>query len=152
VSTFRFRAAAVLDLRLREEQAATALKTQAEARFAASRALLEAEETRRRESQDELVATERRGADVGTVLWHRNWIVRLAGSVDHLRRELQARAQEVGIAEARWRDARRKRLAIERLRDRAWRRFQRDEGQREQKAMDELARIRHVMPDAWRTE
>ena len=42
--------------------------------------------------------------------------------------------------------------AIERMRDRAWRRFQQEQHRQETKVIDELARLRFVMPDAWRDD
>ena len=149
---FQFRAAVVLDLRAREEDAAKNARSLAEARFREAESALATEEARRRDAQTDLAGLERRGADLGTLLWHRNWIVRLAGSVDLLKRELNRRAEQVREAERLWREARRRRLVIERMRDRAWRRFQIDEARRDQKAMDELARIRHVLPDSQRSD
>lgn len=144
MATFRFRAAAVLDLRLKDEQAALAARSLAEARFLEAVGAVAAAEARRQSSQQDLTALERHGADVGAILWHRNWIERLRGLVALACRDRDDRARELADADGRWRDARRRRLAIERLRDRAWRRFQKDEQRREQKAMDELARIRHM--------
>jgi flagellar export protein FliJ len=149
---FRFRAAVVLELRRREEQAAVAAMAHAEARFREAGDAIAAEEVRRQTSQHDLAALQRRGADLGTLLWHRNWIDRLAGEVERLRGERDERARQVQEAGRLWHDARRRRLALERMRDRAWARFQREELRQEQKAMDELARIRHVMPDIWRSE
>jgi flagellar export protein FliJ len=152
MAAFRFRAGVVLDLRRREEQAALAARAQAEARFREAKDAVAAEEARRQASQRDIAALQRRGADLGTLLWHRNWIDRLAGEVERLRGVLDERARQVQHAAGLWHDARRRRLALERMRDRAWQRFQREELRSEQKAMDELARIRHVMPDVWRSE
>ncbi len=147
MATFRFRAAVVLDLRLKHEQAALALRSQAEGRFREAVGTVTATEARRHGSQQELAALERRGSDLGAILWHRNWIDRLRGLVELACRDRDDRARELADADGRWRDARRRRLAIERLRDRAWQRFQNDERRREQKDMDELARIRYLTPD-----
>jgi flagellar export protein FliJ len=144
MATFRFRAAVVLDLRLKQEQAALALRSQAEARFRDAVGTVTATETRRHGSQQELTALERRGSDLGAILWHRNWIERLRGLVELACHDRDDRARELADADERWRETRRRRLAIERLRDRAWQRFQKDEQRREQKDMDELARIRHL--------
>jgi len=147
MATFRFRAAVVLDLRLKQEQAALAVRSQAEGRFREAVGTVTATETRRHGSQQELAALERRGSDLGAILWHRNWIDRLRGLVELACRDRDDRARELAAADERWRETRRRRLAIERLRDRAWERFQKDEQRREQKDMDELARIRHLTPD-----
>jgi flagellar export protein FliJ len=147
MATFRFRAAVVLDLRLKQEQAALALRSQAEARFREAVGTMTATEARRHGSQQELAALERRGSDLGAILWHRNWIDRLRGLVELACRDRDDRAGELAAADEHWRDTRRRRLAIERLRERAWQRFQKDEQRREQKDMDELARLRHLTPD-----
>jgi flagellar export protein FliJ len=147
MATFRFRAAIVLDLRTKQEQAALALRSQAEARFREAAGTVTATEARRHVSQQELAALERRGSELGAILWHRNWIDRLRGLVELACRDRDDRARELAAADGRWRETRRRRLAIERLRDRAWQRFQKDEQRREQKAMDELARIRHLNRD-----
>jgi flagellar FliJ protein len=147
MASFRFRAAVVLDLRVKQEQAALTLRSHAEGRFREAVGTVTATEARRHESQQELSALERRGSDLGAILWHRNWIDRLRGLVALACRDRDERARELAAADGRWRDARRRRLAIERLRERAWQRFQKDEQRREQKDMDELARIRHLTPD-----
>jgi flagellar export protein FliJ len=147
MAAFRFRAAVVLDLRVKQEQAALALRSQAEARFREAVGMLTATEARRHVSQQELAALERQGSELGAILWHRNWIDRLRGLVELACRDRDDRARELAAADGRWRETRRRRLAIERLRDRAWQRFQKDEQRREQKAMDELARIRYLSRD-----
>jgi flagellar export protein FliJ len=147
MATFRFRAEVVLDLRIKQEQAALGLRSQAEARFREAVDTVTATEMRRHDSPQELAALERRGSELGAILWHRNWIDRLRGLVELACRDREDRARELAAADGRWRETRRRRLAIERLRDRAWQRFQKDEQRREQKAMDELARIRYLTPD-----
>jgi flagellar export protein FliJ len=152
MATFRFRAEAALDLRKREEREALLARGLAEARFREVHETLEAERRRRETAQQNLVHVERQGSDVDTVLWHRNWIVRLAANIDQLVRELEARAREVKAADRVWREARKRRMALERMRELALQRFQKDELRQEMKSMDELARIRFAMPDSWRTE
>lgn len=152
MATFRFRAEAALDLRTREEKEALLARSLAEARFREVHEALEAERRRRETAQQTLVHVQRQGSDVDTVLWHRNWIVRLAANIDQLVRDLEARAREVKAADRVWRDARKRRLALERMRELALQRFQKDELRQEMKSMDELARIRFAMPDSWRTE
>jgi len=149
---FRFRAAAALDLRVQEEKDALVARSRAEARFREVHEALLAQQRLRETAQTNLVHLQRQGSDVDTVLWHRNWIVRLAVEVDELRRDLEDRAREVQAADLVWREARKRRMALERMRELAWKRFQKDELRQEMKSMDELARIRYVMPDSWRTE
>ncbi len=152
MADFRFRAAAALELRRQQETAASTTLARAEAEFHAAEARTAAAEHARQAAQQDQSDAQRRGSDGGTLAWHRNWIVRLAAGVDALQQEVEARAHAVRQAEAHWREARRRRLALDRMRDRAWRRYQQDQQRQELKAIDELARLRFVMPDAWRDD
>jgi flagellar export protein FliJ len=152
MSEFRFRAAAALELRRKQEtEAATAL-ARAEAELRASEQLVAQAETARRTAQDRLVSVERHGSDVATLFWHRNWIVRLSNDLTERRRQATHLAEAVRQAEQRWRQARQRRLALERMHERALRRFKQEQLRQELKVIDELARLRYVMPDAWRDE
>jgi flagellar export protein FliJ len=146
MALFRFRAAAALDVRLTEERAALEARTRAEALFTeANDAVVRARDARAQAERD-VVALAERGSDLDTLLWHRNWIVRLAATVDRLDRDREARDGDRHAADLAWRDARRRRLALERLRERAWQRFQAGERRQETRVMDELARIRRALP------
>ena len=101
MATFRFRAAVVLDLRLKQERAALTLRSQADARFREAVGTVTATEARRHCSQQELAALERRGSDLGAILWHRNWIDRLRGLVDDASSYPEA-DQPQGQHQARW--------------------------------------------------
>jgi flagellar protein FliJ len=152
MAAFRFRAAAALELRRQQETAAATTLTRAEALFHAAEAQAEHAETTRRTAQETLASAERRGTDISALEWHRNWIVKLTMTVEAVRRDVDARAQVVRQAEQGWREARRRRLALERMRERAWRRYQLEQQRQELKVIEELARLRFVMPDAWRDE
>jgi flagellar export protein FliJ len=147
MAVFRFRAAAALDLRHRQEDAAAAALGQAEARFHEVSSASAAAEHQRARAQADQLAQSRRGIDVATLYWHRNWIIRLQAAIDDL--GTQVRAQSVAVDEARraWQLARRRRLVLERMRERALARHRTNEQRVDLKAMDELARIRFVMPD-----
>lgn len=147
MAAFRFRAAAALDLRREQEQAALEALGRAEARFHEVAVASEAEQARRERARADLVALGQRGSDVDTILWHRNWIHRLTNNVDRLRQEVDECAALTGRARSAWYEARRKRLALERMKDRAWRRHQQMELREEMKALNELARIRFVMSE-----
>jgi flagellar export protein FliJ len=149
---FRFRAAAALELRQQQETAAATALARAQAHFRERDGAVVEAQAAHGEAQQRLIHLERTGTDAATPLWHRNWIVRLAADVDALRRDREVAGQAVRHAEAAWRDARQKRLALERLRQRAWRRHLHVEQQQELKVIDELARLRFVMPDRWRDD
>jgi flagellar export protein FliJ len=146
MAEFRFRAAAALELRRQQENAAGAVLATAEARLREAEACLETGLTQRKSAQAAQVEDARRGTHVATLEWHRNWIVRLAATVERLRRDVAVQAEAVKNAEAAWREARRRRLALERMKDRAWRRFQHEQRRQELKVIDELARLRFAAP------
>ncbi len=150
MAAFRFRAAVALDLRLKQETDALVERARVQALFLEAKRAVDAEVARRDTARTDLVALERSGAELDTLLWHRNWIVRLTANADGLQRDLYERAKDVRTADEAWHEARRRRLALERMKDRAWQRYQKAELREEMKQMDELARIRYVMPDAWR--
>jgi flagellar export protein FliJ len=145
---FRFRAAAALELRRRQENDAGNVLVHAEARFRHAQAAKQAAETQRRHAQTAQVEESRRGTDVATIEWHRNWIIRLAATVERMQNDVDLKATAVQTAEGEWRDARRRRLVLERMKDRAWRRFQVEQQRQELKVIDELARLRHTMADS----
>jgi flagellar export protein FliJ len=147
MAAFHFRAAAALDLRRREETTAAAALSRAEARFHEAEAERDRADAERAAAQADLVTIARRGIDPGVLEWHRNWIVRLAANAGRRRREVDDRARDVRTATTAWHMSRRRRLALERLRDRAWRRYAEAERREENRAMDELARIRFVMTE-----
>lgn len=152
MTDFRFRAAVALDLRRKQEtDAATALAV-AEAEFRAAEAHAAQAEADRRTAQAEQQTVARRGTDAATLAWHRNWIVRLSNDLAERRRQVDRLAEVVREAEARWRKARQRRLTLERMRDRAWRRYQQDQQRQELKVIDELARLRYVVAEAWRDD
>ena len=140
--SFRFRAAAALDMRRREEDAAALELARKDASFRQiEAALLSAEETRETALADQHTQSQQ-GIDIATLFWHRNWIVRLQATVVNLRADRNAAQQAVQIARQAWQLAKRRRLSLERLRDRALARHRADEQREELKVIDELARVR----------
>jgi flagellar FliJ protein len=152
MAAFRFRAAAALELRRQQEQAAHVALAKEQARLADLRGVRADVESQRRAAQDRALASERGGTDAGSLLWHRNWIANLGTTIDRLADDCDRQTVLVRDAEQAWQDARRRRLALERMRDRAWQRHLDDERRRELKELDELARVRHVVLDAARRE
>lgn len=145
---FRFRAAAALALRrAQEDRAATAL-ARVEADFRAAQDACAAMEASRTRAEHERLAQTGRGIDIAALHWHRNWIIRVQVSIEHLRKDVRTRAEVVNHAEQAWRLAKRRRLALDRMRERSLARYRSDERRQEGKAIDELARLRFTMPDA----
>jgi flagellar export protein FliJ len=142
MAVFRFRAAAALEARRRQEDDALAECTRKDGlKLAADQRCVDVAR-RRTEAAHALVDAETRGEDGATLAWHRNWISGLAGAAEVAARDAVLATDAVAVARRAWQDARKKRLVLERLRDRAWRRFQHDEARREQRVIDELARVR----------
>jgi len=152
MAAFRFRAAAALELRRQQETAAATTLARGEALFREAQVLADRADAARTEAQEAQGSAERRGTDIATLEWHRNWIVRLTLTVEAVRHEVDARGEVVRQAEQGWREARQRRLALERMRERAWRRYQQEQQRQEMKVIDELARLRFVTRDAWRDE
>jgi len=152
MSEFRFRAAAALDLRRRQETEAGTALARAEAELRGAEQDAAQADTSRHAAQQHLLSIERHGSDAATLMWHRNWIVRLSNDLAERRRQVTVLAEAARQAEQRWRQARQRRLALERMQERALRRFTHEQLRQELKVIDELARLRYVMPDAWREE
>jgi flagellar export protein FliJ len=142
MATFRFRAAAALEARAKQEQAASLVFSQCEALLRGGEARhAEAEQVRQRAVDDDAAAA-RAGMNAVARDWHRNWITTTSAVVGHLHTEVERLGADAARAKRAWQDARRRRLVLERLRDRAWRRFQVAEHRRDMKTMDELAQVR----------
>jgi flagellar export protein FliJ len=147
MADFRFRAQAALDLRRKQEDEASAALGQAEAACRLAEARRDQAEADRRTAQEQLATAERCGSDISTLLWHQNWIARLAAEVETAKVDVEARSADARVAEQAWRQARQKRLALERLRERAVRRHQHELQRQELKVIDELARLRFILAD-----
>jgi len=140
MSTFRFRAAVVLELRSRQERDAAAVLSRAEMSFVQARTRVSEAIRARQDAQTVELDRQRQGATSSEIEWHRNWITRLASTVEERRAEFELRQSEVRTAEQAWRGARQRLLTIERMRERAWAKFQRAEQREEMKVIDELDR------------
>jgi flagellar export protein FliJ len=141
---FRFRAAAVLDLRRRQhELAQTQLAHAQRERDAAVQRVLDAEVATldaEREYRASLVA----GGEAGSFERHRTWIVRRQAETDDRRRQLETRLLAVHHATAAVRHTFTQVRVLERLRDRAWRKYQDEVRRREAIEMDHLAVIQYA--------
>jgi len=147
MAVFRFRGAAALELRRRQEDAAAAAFARMEAQFRETTEALHAVEQQRSRAQSEQLARSAQGIGIAALLWHRNWISRLQAAADDLRADVRTKAAAADAAKRAWQAARRRRLALDRMRERAVARHRAAEQLQERRVMDELARIRFVMPD-----
>ena len=139
---FRFRPAAVLELRRREEEAVRDVMVRAEAaRLDAETRVRLAGETLR-EAVAALRTAESRGVAVGELLWHRTWIHRKRLEVEGRRQAALLAAVEASKAAVALREAVQRRRVLEKLRDRAWRRYAIDATRAHAREMDEVASLR----------
>jgi flagellar export protein FliJ len=146
VPTFRFRGAAALEIAERQEQAAEGLLARAEADLSAARVRWETTRIRLRDAGSALTSTARSGAASHVLAWHRNWMTGLAVAADARGKEAEQLSVAVRRARLAWQTARRRRLTLERLRERALRRYSSAEQRREVKELEELARARYLAP------
>ena len=142
MAIFRFRAAAALDARRRQEDDALAECARKDGLKHAADARCERIETDRKAASVALIESQTQGQDSATQSWHRNWIAGLSAAANTAATNAAEAAQAVQASRLIWQEARKKRLVLERLRERAWRRFRHEEALREQKVIDELARVR----------
>ena len=142
MAVFRFRAAAALDARRRQEDDALAECTRKDGLKRAAEARCEQVAVQQKDAGRALIESQEQGQDSGTQSWHRNWIAGLSVAASVAATNAAEAAHEMEAARRVWQAARKKRLVLERLRDRAWRRFRHEEALREQKVIDELARVR----------
>jgi flagellar biosynthesis chaperone FliJ len=141
---FRFRAAAALDMRRKQEDAARlALAVAENAVMAATRKARDAADRVSDEGR-KLVDAQREGTEVWRVQWHRAWIERQREDAAARAREVSERSREAAAAAAVAREAMKKRRVLERLRDRSWEKFQKDEHDQHVRDMNELATLRFV--------
>lgn len=142
MAIFRFRAAAALEARRRQEDDALAECTRKDGLKRSADARCEDVARQRHEAAQALMDAQTQGQDSSTQSWHRNWITGLSAAANVAATNAAEAAQAVQAARRVWQEARKKRLVLERLRERAWRRFRHEEALREQRVIDELARVR----------
>jgi flagellar export protein FliJ len=150
-ASFQFRAAPALELRRDEERAAAEVMARAEAALRAAQHDLDLATACGERAARDQTAVEKAGIDHATLMWHRNWIGRLRTSGGELARILVQRSTSVDEARRLWMDARQRRLALEKMRERALARFVVEQSRRDVKAMDEVARLRYVTSGMWRS-
>lgn len=136
---FTFRLANVLTIWQRREDAALAILLRQQAATGAARTRALDAEAACVAAAAEAVAAVATPDVMGDPGWHRNWILYLSAERDRARQDVtRCVALEVTSRTA-WQQARRDRRVLERLRERAQRRFQAGARRDEMKQMDELA-------------
>lgn len=138
---FRFRAAAVLDLRLAEEDRAK--RELAKVRDAHEATLLRADRARQAtdDASDEFTAAQRLGTNAAGLSWHQSWIARLRLEADAARSAAATSAANLERATASVTVARQRRRTMERLRDRARQRYDENARRHDTREMNELASV-----------
>lgn len=139
---FRFRAATVLDLRVRQEEEAGRQLAVAQAALERARGAQRDAEARLARATDDYEAALRGSAEGALLGWHRLWIARLRTDVDSTRVAVVDRAAGVERATRALQEAHRARRVMERLRVRAFARYTRDERRASTRELDELGTIR----------
>lgn len=141
---FKFRATAALDLRKKQEDAARleAAKADAAARAAGQR--LNEARARVHDEGEKLSREQQQGMEAWRVQWHRAWIERQRHDAAVRAEELKTRTSEAAVAAQAAREAVKKRRVLERLRDRAWHKYQRVMQEQHVRDMNELATLRFV--------
>ena len=139
---FRFRAAAALEMRRRAEDRAREILAQA----TAAREKAQARATEAGVAVDRagssFIDHQRTGLERSQIDWHRSWITRLQIEADASRRHAAVSAATAERAAASVAHAFLRRRALEKLRDRAHARYQRDVALEETREMNELAAVR----------
>jgi flagellar export protein FliJ len=141
---FRFRAQAALLLRRKEEDVARQDLARAERAREAAQARAEAAAATVRQAAEAAHDARQRGVEAWRVDWHRSWITRKQLEADAGRRAAAVSAEAAGHAAAEVTVAYQRRRALERLRERAWRRYQLEVTREEGRAMNELAGLRFL--------
>lgn len=144
---FRFRAAAALEMRRRAEDAAAAVLARKEAETRAVEDALAMSERARLDALATAAGQAAQGIDAVALEWHRNWIVRLQAAVAAGHEDVCRARDAANEARRQWQVARQRRLALERLRDRAVARHRAEEHRREAAMIDEAARMKFAAPD-----
>ena len=141
---FRFRAAAALDIRRKEEDAARIALAQAER--AVAEAEMRLQQARDRVDQDgqRFVQEQCAGTEAWRVQSHQAWIERQRRELLVRAHERANRAGEAAAAAQTAREALKRRRVLEKLRDRAWRKHERLAHEQHVKEMNELATLRFV--------
>jgi flagellar export protein FliJ len=149
---FRFRADAVLGLRQKQEEKARRLLGLAQESHAQAEARQDAAIEQERHAIAQAEAAQLHGLEAWRLDWHRNWIAKQRREADACRRATAISAASVAHASTALNQARQQRRVIERLRERARRRYDLEATREENKTMDDLAGIRFAAASLERQE
>lgn len=141
---FRFRAAAALDLRRKEEEAARLrlARAQSDLQHAAQR-VLDADRAAL-DATVQLAAAQAGGTEAWRIGWHQSWIRKQRLEAEACRRTVAVSATIVERAAASVSIAHQKRRVLERLRERAWHRHQQTAERQATNEMNLLANLRYL--------
>jgi flagellar biosynthesis chaperone FliJ len=141
---FRFRAAAALDVRRKQEDAARLVAAEAETARETARQRAEDARSAALADGERLVAAQSAGVEAWRVQWHRAWIEQQRREAIARAGEAEKRTAEAAVAQRAVQEAFKRRRVLERLRDRASRKFRRAADQQHVREMNELATLRFV--------
>jgi flagellar export protein FliJ len=141
---FRFRPQAALDLRIKQEEHALGALAVAQTAFATATVRTTAAIDNAVAAADAFASAQREGMDGSHIAWHRSWIVKQRLEVDARRREVAVSAAGVEGATASVRTAHQRRRTLERLRERAGKKYQHDVLHEATKEMTLLAGLRYL--------
>ena len=139
MKAFRFRAETLLTLRKRQEDAARTDLLRAQAVASEAAAEMDRAWGKSREAAAGYCAAMREGLETATIERHRNWIVYLQGAAHARQRTHDDRQADVAKAVRIVQEAHRQVRMLERLRDRAERRYAAAVRLEESKEMDQFA-------------
>ncbi len=139
---FRFRAHVALDFRLKQEDEARRALASAQTAHEAAQARAVAADLSARSAAEEFVTAQRRGTEAWRLTWHQSWIGKLRLEADACQRATAISAASVERAAASVIAAYQRRRTLERLRDRARRRYDTEAGRQHNREMNALASLR----------
>jgi len=141
---FRFRAQAALELRRREDDAATRVLAQAERQLRQARALLTEVDGRITDARRQLMDGPGGVASLADARWHRSWIVRLDMERRAATERVVAREGAVAAALLARRRTHQRLESLERFREKALDRHEAEGEAAEQKLLDALGTMRYM--------
>ena len=136
---FQFRAQVALDLRRKQEDEARRELADARTAHEAAQARAVAADLGARNAADEFVAAQRHGTEAWRLAWHQSWITKLRLEADACQRATAISAATVERATASVITAYQRRRTLERLRERARRRYDTEAARQHSRDMNDVA-------------